>query len=327
MLLVWKKKPPFRSPHRNRAWRFPFWCGPVFYIYTSEVQREKSTTTLAVFKFLWRRDLSQQRSHGSHLGNTYLMCDLLESAKRLKPKCFTVGKTRTCLFTKLHFQGENIPILWSSWLLFPSFIFFLSDNINIFGLYLRKQLTPAFTPDMVGHPNSGLQGAHLAPILALLLTFHVVSAKSHQFNIPLHRSKDMISPFARISATTAATSTSNNPLFTKSPPLDQGFSNKVSLSLGNTSGLLTHLLFAALEHSFQARIKLWFCQAKSRIWEQTWIPVCPRFNEQFSFKFLEYQTGRGRGHWAISHVSLPEDKAYRYFDSKISPFSFSINKM
>lgn len=243
--------------------------------------------------------------------------------------------------TQMLYSGENQDLslhqtTLSGWehsnivvkfLLFPSFIFFLSDNINIFGPYLRKQLTPAFTPDMVGHPNSGLQGAHLAPILALLLTFHVVSAKSHQFNIPLHRSKDMISPFAHISATTAATSTSNNPLFTKSPPLDQGFSNKARLSLGNTSGLLTHLLFAALEHSFQARIKLWFCQAKSRIWEQTWIPVCPRFNEQLSFKFLEYQTGRGRGHWAISHVSLPEDKAYRYFDSKISPFSFSINKM
>ena len=49
------------------------------------------------------------------------------------------------------------------------------------------------------HPSSGLQGAHLAPLLALLLTFHVVPAKSHHLNIHLCRSTDMISPFAHIS--------------------------------------------------------------------------------------------------------------------------------
>lgn len=54
MLLVcsiYKKKETFQSPSRGQRVKIPF-RESVFYTYASEVQREKSTTTLVVFKLL-----------------------------------------------------------------------------------------------------------------------------------------------------------------------------------------------------------------------------------------------------------------------------------
>lgn len=77
------------------------------------------------------------------------------------------------------------------------------------------------------HSSSGL---HLAPVLALLLIFHMVPAKLHHLNIPICRSKDMTSPLL-----VAATTISNNILFPKNSPLDQGFSVRIKLSMEKTA--------------------------------------------------------------------------------------------
>lgn len=165
-----EQKKTFQNPSQGQSMKISLlvWAWLLFFCLWSTKGEVYNHTT--VFKFLWRGDLSQQRSCGSHLGNTYLMYDLLESEeRRLKPKCFTVGKTRTCLFIKLHFQGDNIPILWSGLAAIPKlYLLFVWQHQHLWPIPQKAASTCFHTrhgwTSKLGAPESSF-GTSLGPVI------------------------------------------------------------------------------------------------------------------------------------------------------------------
>lgn len=180
-----KNKRPFRVPPRDRGWRFLFWLGPFLYLSLWSATVYNNTGGFQAF-LTWRSlKLSQQR-RGFHIENVYLTRDPLQSAeRRLKTTVLYSGEKQKLSPHQTHFWGEHTQILWSRLLLFPSLIFFLSVSITIFGPYLRKQRTPAFTPDMAGPSELRAPGSSFGTSLGPVNNF---PHSSSQITSPQHPS-------------------------------------------------------------------------------------------------------------------------------------------
>lgn len=148
----------------------------------------------------WRSLKFFQQRHGSHLENVCLMCDLLQSAERRLKTTVVYGGEKQELpphLSTLSWWAHSNTVVW--FIAFPRFDLLCQPMSTSLAHTSESSLHLLSQQTWLDRRSSGLQGAHLAPALALLLTFHVAAAKSHHLNIPLCRSEDMISPFAHMS--------------------------------------------------------------------------------------------------------------------------------